>query len=410
MNGDKTKRIRDTLASLEKKRKRIQKIEKLVRAGATVVGPKPIRANGLTAYPQRDQQVKELAGQIWGPVDGENSVVHTYGKGQVVHGRTLREILIERGVGPDFQFTSSRNDTALDYIHRRTPEADIYFVRNVNARPASVEATFRVTGRAPECWDPQTGRHQIVPVYEQTALAFDYDRLMERTAGRPLAAGRMKTAEAVMVAGLMTLIGKDLFNDRLEMQFEESQKTLFGGGEEIDSFSGLEKLYNHGNQPCLHNAWLFNYSGKSWLTQLWTRAICNDFYGTEPLHGYGYGQDEDQGQLGAWYVMASIGLFDVQGHTASRPTFQLGSPLFDKITIDLNSEYYSADKLEIIVENNENNHPYVQSATIGGHALDKPWFYRDELIQSGKLRIIMGPEPNENWENSSPPPSMSSMN
>jgi len=212
------------------------------------------------------------------------------------------------------------------------------------------------------------------------------------------------------IAGLMTLIGKDLFNDRLEMQFEESQKTLFGGGEEIDSFSGLEKLYNHGNQPCLHNAWLFNYSGKSWLTQLWTRAICNDFYGTEPLHGYGYGQDEDQGQLGAWYVMASIGLFDVQGHTASRPTFQLGSPLFDKITIDLNSEYYSADKLEIIVENNENNHPYVQSATIGGHALDKPWFYRDELIQSGKLRIIMGPEPNENWENSSPPPSMSSMN
>jgi hypothetical protein len=147
----------------------LQKIEKLVRAGATVVGPKPLRANGLTAYPQRDRQVKELAGQIWGPVDGENELVHAYGKGQVIYGRRLREILIERGVGPDFQFTSSRNDTALDYIHRRTPEVDIYFIRNVNARTASVEATFRVTGKAPECWDPRTGRNHIIPVYEQTA-------------------------------------------------------------------------------------------------------------------------------------------------------------------------------------------------------------------------------------------------
>ena len=92
-------------------------------------------------------------------------------------------------------------------------------------------------------------------------------------------------------------------------------------------------LYNHGNQPCLHNAWLFNYSGRPWLTQKWTRTICHEFYGTEPLHGYGYGQDEDQGQLGAWYVMASLGLFDVQGHSAAEPTFQFGSPLFEKVSL-----------------------------------------------------------------------------
>ena len=75
-----------------------------------------------------------------------------------------------------------------------------------------------------------------------------------------------------------------------------------------------QMLYNHGNQPCLHQSWLFNYSGKPWLTQKWTRTICNEFYGNEPLHGYGVGQDEDQGQLGAWYVLAALGLFDVQGH------------------------------------------------------------------------------------------------
>jgi putative alpha-1,2-mannosidase len=192
------------------------------------------------------------------------------------------------------------------------------------------------------------------------------------------------------------------------MQFEESRKTQFGGGKEIDSFSGLEKLYNHGNQPCLHNSWLFNYSGKPWLTQKWTRAICNEFYGTEPLHGYGYGQDEDQGQLGAWYVMTSMGLFDVQGHAAARPTFQVGSPLFDKITIDLNPEYYSTDKLEISLENNGDDNIYIQSAMLGEKPIENTWIYRDELIGAGKLKLIMGPEPNENWGIATPPPSMSS--
>lgn len=209
------------------------------------------------------------------------------------------------------------------------------------------------------------------------------------------------------IAGLMDLVGLDLFNERLETQFIESQKTLFGGGEEIDSFSGLAKQYNHGNQPCLHNSWMFNYSGKPWLTQKWTRAICNEFYGIEPLHGYGFGQDEDQGQLGAWYVMASIGLFDVQGHAAARPTFQLGSPLFDKITIDLNPEYYESKELIIEAENNSTENVYIQSAMLGGKALENSWFYRDELLDGGTLKLTMGKEPNVNWGINIPPPSMS---
>jgi len=140
------------------------------------------------------------------------------------------------------------------------------------------------------------------------------------------------------IAGLMKNIGKKLFNERLENTFEESRKSLFGGGQEIHSFSGVEMLYNQGNQPCLHQSWLFNYSGKPWLTQKWTRTICNEFYGTEPLHGYGFGQDEDQGQLGAWFVMAALGLFDVLGHANAEPTFQFGSPLFEKVTIQLSEE------------------------------------------------------------------------
>ena len=65
----------------------------------------------------------------------------------------------------------------------------------------------------------------------------------------------------------------------------------------------------HIKQPNLHISWLFNFSGKPYLSQKWVRAILDEFYGLEGIHGYGYGQDEDQGQLGAWYVMSALGLF-----------------------------------------------------------------------------------------------------
>ena len=75
------------------------------------------------------------------------------------------------------------------------------------------------------------------------------------------------------------------------------------------------------------------------LPKKWTRLICDEFYGVTGEHGYGYGQDEDQGQLGAWYVLAGMGLFDVQGGVCDKPTFQIGSPLFDKVEIKLNPQY-----------------------------------------------------------------------
>lgn len=208
-------------------------------------------------------------------------------------------------------------------------------------------------------------------------------------------------------AGLIALLGKDLFNKRLEETFEESQKSTFGGGKEIDSFSGLEKLYNHGNQPCLHQSWLFNYSGKPWLSQKWTRTICDEFYGAEPLHGYGFGQDEDQGQLGAWFVMAALGLFDVQGHAAMNPSFQFGSPIFDKVTIKLNPKYYSGKELVIKTVNNSKENKYIQSGSFNQKNLNNCWIDRKKLTDGGILTFKMGPKPNTSWGLSVPPPSMS---
>lgn len=192
---------------------------------------------------------------------------------------------------------------------------------------------------------------------------------------------------------LIEAIGKDEFNERLNRIFEISEDDDFSGGQTIDAFAGVQSLYNHGNQPCLHISWLFNFSGKPWLTQKWTRRICDRFYGTGPVHGYGRGQDEDQGQLGAWFVIASLGLFDVKGLTDSRPSVQLGSPLFEQATVQLREE----KTLVIETENNSATNIYVQSAKFNGEPLDKCWLYWDQLMEGGTLTFEMGPQPNENW-------------
>ena len=208
-------------------------------------------------------------------------------------------------------------------------------------------------------------------------------------------------------AGIIELVGEELFNSRLEEMFTEARKSVFGGGEEIDSFSGLEKLYNHGNQPCLHNAWLFNYTGKPWLTQKWVRAICNEFYGVEPLHGYGFGQDEDQGQLGAWYVISSMGLFDVSGHAFRDPFYQVGSPLFDEIIINLDSRYYQGKKFTIRTKDNEPGNDFIQRIEYNGKDLGKFWIEREKVVSGGELVITLGADPVRDRGEDNLPPSMS---
>lgn len=139
---------------------------------------------------------------------------------------------------------------------------------------------------------------------------------------------------------LIAKVGKNEFVARLDSIFTQSQPKLFSGGQEVDAFAGLRTLYNQGNQPCLHISWLFTDAGRYDLTEKWVHAILNEFYGTDGIHGYGYGQDEDQGQLGAWYVLSSIGLFSIDGLTSPTPTFAVCPTIFDKVTIHLNPDYY----------------------------------------------------------------------
>ena len=194
---------------------------------------------------------------------------------------------------------------------------------------------------------------------------------------------------------IMSVLGKETLNTRLDSIFIISQKNIFGGGKTVNAFSGVHTLYNHGNQPNLHISWLFNFSGKPYLSQKWVRAICDEFYGTDGLHGYGYGQDEDQGQLGAWYVMSAIGLFDVKGLTGINPEFQIGSPLFDRVSVRLNHDYYPGREFVIEARNNSKDNKYIQSVHVNGQNRNSVFLPFSEVVKGGKLVLEMGIDPNK---------------
>lgn len=205
------------------------------------------------------------------------------------------------------------------------------------------------------------------------------------------------------IHGLIQLIGKDEFNKRLNEGFENSVKANFNAtGDRFEAF-----YINHGNQPNMQAAFLFNYSGKPWLTQKWVREIMNRYYGSTPLHGW-LG-DEDEGQMGAWFVMNAMGLFQTNGGASVDPFYEIGSPLFEKITIHLNPDYYQGKKFVIEAKNVSHTNKYIQSAKLNGAEWSKPWFFHSDLIKGGKLELIMGDSPNKSW-GSNPqdaPPSMS---
>lgn len=194
---------------------------------------------------------------------------------------------------------------------------------------------------------------------------------------------------------LVDLVGQETFNNRLDSIFLLSQKNIFGGGKEVDAFAGLKTVYNHGNQPNLHISWLFNFSGKPYLSQRWVRAILDEFYGLEGIHGYGYGQDEDQGQLGAWYVMSALGLFDVKGLTEIDPKFQIGAPLFDKVTVRLNKDYYPGEKFVIEAKKQAVGDCYLQDISLNNRPQDTVQLPFSEVVKGGKLVLGLGASPNE---------------
>jgi len=123
----------------------LRKIRDLVDAGAAVVGPKPIDSPSLA---DDQAEFRSIAEEIWGP---------GIGKGKVYGGQTTAQALSALGVPPDFEYTKPQQDTSLTFLHRALDDGDLYWVVNGNDRVEVLEASFRVTGKAPELWHADTG-------------------------------------------------------------------------------------------------------------------------------------------------------------------------------------------------------------------------------------------------------------
>ena len=135
----------------------LQRIAELVRAGATLVGARPQYSPSFEDFPNCDAQVKKLAAELWGSCDGKNVTENTCGQGRIVWGKPLPEIFAMQKLPPDFEFTGASDETKLAFGHRVAGETEIYFVSNQRQQVDTAEVTFRVSGKTPELWHPDTG-------------------------------------------------------------------------------------------------------------------------------------------------------------------------------------------------------------------------------------------------------------
>ena len=155
----------------------LAKIKSLVRAGATVFGPPPSKSPSLQDYPKCDASVQKIAGELWGDCDGKMVFAHAYGKGRVIWRKTevkplaeygdfaaVTNVLGQTGVVPDFS-----SDGPIRFTHRRDGDTDIYFLANREARAVEAVCRFRISGRQPELWNPETGKISPLALFEQTS-------------------------------------------------------------------------------------------------------------------------------------------------------------------------------------------------------------------------------------------------
>jgi hypothetical protein len=138
----------------------LRKIKELVKAGATVMGPRPESTPGYSGYPGSEEIFKALVSELWADLDGVSRTTRVFGKGKILWGTPVKTVLDKLGIIPDVEY-SKPLDSRIDWIHRRAGDTDIYFLVNSTDNPLDTEVRFRVTGKEAELWDPVTGT--IIP-------------------------------------------------------------------------------------------------------------------------------------------------------------------------------------------------------------------------------------------------------
>ncbi len=182
--------------------------------------------------------------------------------------------------------------------------------------------------------------------------------------------------------------GNEAFANRLDALFNEPthiSKWQFMG--KFPDATGLNGMFVAGNEPSFHIPYLYNYAGQPWKTQRRIREIMNMWFDDRPL---GIPGDEDGGGLCSWYVFSAMGFYPV---TPGSGEYAIGSPFFRKIHIHLPD----GRTFTVVAENCSQKDKYIQSATLNGKELNKPFISHTDIMQGGQLHFIMGDRPNKNW-------------
>lgn len=179
--------------------------------------------------------------------------------------------------------------------------------------------------------------------------------------------------------------GNEIFTSRLEKLFTESSE-ITGDNVSAD-ITGLIGQYAHGNEPSHHIAYMFNHANQPWRTQYWARHIMDTQYNTTPN---GLSGNEDCGQMSAWYVLSSIGLYPMNPASGE---YEIGSPIFEKSTIKLPENKTFMIEAEYVSHTNF----YIQSATLNGKPFTKTTLSHQDILKGGTLHFVMGNKPNKNW-------------
>lgn len=194
------------------------------------------------------------------------------------------------------------------------------------------------------------------------------------------------------VADLINLMGgREKFVENLDAMFAQPLgKSKFSFYAQLPDHTGNVGQFSMANEPALHIPYLYNYAGAPWKTQKRIRSLLNFWFRNDLM---GVPGDEDGGGMTSFVVFSYMGFYPV---TPGMPVYNIGSPQFDNMKIDLgNGKFF-----EVEAQNNSEENKYIQSATLNGKPWNKPWFSHADLISGGKLVLIMGPKANRNWGSS----------
>lgn len=176
--------------------------------------------------------------------------------------------------------------------------------------------------------------------------------------------------------------GKDSLEVWLDRLF--TTESNLSGRHQVD-ITGLIGQYAHGNEPSHHMAYLYNYTNAPHKTQLYVDQILKEMYSTLPD---GLSGNEDCGQMSAWYVLSSMGIYQI---APGNPFYEIGRPIMDKATIKLDS----GKTFTIEAVNNSPEKKYVQSIKLNGKELNQHYISHENILAGGKLIITMGSSPVE---------------